>query len=480
VLGFERQLQVLLFGRVAAEWLSLLGVVIAVLISVHVLLHKREVGTSMGWMGLVWLSPFAGGLLYAVFGVNRVGRRARVLRHASEAPRRRVAHPGPPARNAHLAPLARATTRITERPLLGGNDVEVFHCGDEAYPAMLRAIAAARRSVALATYILRDDLAGGEFIEALIAAHRRGVEVRVLIDGIGSGYFWSSAYNRLTRARVPVGRFMHSPLPWRMPFLNLRTHKKILLADGRIGFTGGMNIGRENLLASRPRRGVRDTHFRLRGPVVGQLAEAFAQDWHFVTDEDLSGTDWFPTPADAGHANARIVTSGPDADVQKIEFILLEAIACAHHSVRIQTPYFLPDEHLITALSLAALRGVTVDIVLPTKSNHFIMDWALRANVGPLLRHGCRIWLNPPPFDHSKLAVVDNEWCLIGSANWDTRSFRLNFEINVELSDPDLAVRLAEQIDANKGRPLTMEELDRRSLPVRLRDAAVRLLLPYL
>jgi cardiolipin synthase len=225
---------------------------------------------------------------------------------------------------------------------------------------------------------------------------------------------------------------------------------------------------------------VRDTHFHLRGPVVGQLAEAFARDWSFATDEELGGEDWFPALADVGPANARVITSGPDADNQKIEFVLLEAIACAHHTLRIQTPYFLPDERLVTALALAALRGVQVDIVLPARSDHVVMDWALHANVGPLLQQGCRIWLNPQPFDHSKLMVVDDEWCLIGSANWDTRSFRLNFELNVELYNPELAGVLTAMIDTGEGCPLTVAVLAARSLPVRLRDAAARLLLPYL
>jgi cardiolipin synthase len=479
VLGFEERLQVLVFGRFGADLLTPVGVLIAILVTIHVLLHKRDVGTSMGWMGLAWLSPFAGGLLYAVFGVNRVTRRARVLRQGSFAGGD-ADGPPPPPRQSHLAPLARASGRITARPLLPGNAVEVLCCGDDAYPLMLRAIAGARRSVALSTYILRDDAMGGEFVEALIAAHRRGVQVRVLLDGIGCGYFYSSAYNRLRRNRVPVDRFMHSPLPWRMPFLNLRTHKKILLADGAVGFTGGMNIGRENVLATRPRHAVRDTHFRLRGPVVGQLAEAFARDWSFVTEEELTGEDWFPGLGDAGPASARVVTSGPDSDIQKIEFLALEAVACARRTVLVQTPYFLPDERLVTALALAALRGVQVDIVLPRRSDHFVMDWALRANVWPLLRQGCRIWLNPPPFDHSKLMVVDDEWCMIGSANWDARSFRLNFELNVEFYNPELAAALTPMIEANKGHPLTTEDLVARALPIRLRDAAVRLMLPYL
>ena len=478
VFSFEDRLRLAMFGHWGDALLIPAGVLIAILVTVHVLLNDRDVGSSMGWMGLAWLSPFAGGLLYVLFGVNRVTRRAHGLRQDGALAGRHLASPGPSV--AHLVPLGRAAARITARPLLAGNEAQVLYCGDEAYPAMLRAIAAARHSVALSSYILRDDEAGGAFVDALIAAHGRGVPVRVLIDGIGAGYFHSAAFNRLARGGVPAGRFMHSPLPWRMPFLNLRTHKKILLIDGRIGFTGGMNIGGENVLASQPGDPVRDTHFCLRGPVVGQLAEAFARDWSFVTNEELAGADWFPAIAEAGCVNARVITSGPDADIQKIEFMVLEAIACAHHTLRIKTPYFLPDERLVTALALAALRGVQIDIVLPARSNHTIMDWALRANVRPLLQRGCRVWLNPPPFDHSKLMVVDGAWSLIGSANWDARSFRLNFEVNVELYDPALAARLTETIDAGKGCELTREDLAARSLPVRLRDAAARLLLPYL
>jgi cardiolipin synthase len=480
VLGFEDRLQVVLFGRVGADLLTPVGLAISILVTVHVLLRKREVGPSIGWMGLAWLSPFIGGLLYLLLGVNRVSRRARELRGRRRHAEPAAAGPAMEAAARDLAQLSLAASRITDRPLLAGNAVEALHNGDAAYPAMLQAIAEARRSIALASYILRDDAAGGRFIDALIAARGRGVAVRVLIDGIGGGYFRSAAYRRLTVNGVPTGRFMHSPLPWRMPFLNLRSHKKILVADGRVGFTGGMNIGAEDVIAGAPRRPVRDTQFRLAGPVVGQLTEAFAQDWAFVTGERLAGEAWFPPLAPAGPTAARVVTSGPDADIQKIEFLAMEAVACARRSVRIATPYFLPDERLITALALAALRGVKVEIVLPEVNDHRLMDWALRAIARPLLDQGCRIWLNPPPFEHTKLMVVDDAWCMIGSCNWDMRSFRLNFELNVEFYCAELAARLAGMIDARRGRRLTLPELDGRPLPVRLRDSAVRLLLPYL
>jgi cardiolipin synthase len=194
----------------------------------------------------------------------------------------------------------------------------------------------------------------------------------------------------------------------------------------------------------------------------------------------LGGEAWFPTLETAGKAMARIVTSGPDQDVEKIEFAVLQAIACAQGSIGVMTPYFLPDERLITALSLAALRGVAVDIVIPQRSDHRLVDWATRANIGPLLKDGVQIWLCPPPFRHSKMMVVDGEWSLIGSSNWDMRSFRLNFELCMEVYDRDLAGTLTALMEGSRATALVQAALEGRRLPVRLRDAACRLMLPYL
>jgi cardiolipin synthase len=471
-----------LAGRLDWIWveaLAPLGLVIAAIVTVHVLLTKRDVGASIGWIGLAWLSPVLGGIMYYLLGINRVKRRAqRFADRPSNGSRANLPTIG--GRDDHLAPLELAARRLTGRHVEPGNALHVYHNGDEAYPPMVAAIAAATTSVALSTYILRDDAAGGRFIEALIAAHRRGVAVRVLVDGFGSGYFLSQAYFRLRRTGVPAARFMHSPLPWRMPFLNLRTHKKLLLIDGKLAFTGGMNIAAENLLATRPRHPVRDTHFRVEGPVVGQLMEAFARDWSFVTDEDLTSPAWFPPLAPAGEAIARVITSGPDLDLEKIEFLVLEAVACARRSIQVVTPYFLPDERLITSLSMAAMRGVAVEIVMPEASNHRLIDWAARANVGPLLSHGGRIWLNPPPFDHSKILVIDGQWSMIGSANFDLRSFRLNFELSMEVYHSDLAETLQAIVRDRKGKMLTEADLLARPAPIRLRDSLVRLLMPYL
>ena len=456
-----------------------IGLVLAIGVTIHILLTKREVASAVGWIGLVWFAPIAGAVAYVVLGVNRVKRRARQLRPQDQESAA-AAEAIPDGSEAHLESLRRGIGRITGRPLLPGTTWQAFRNGDEAYPPMLAAIAAAQRSVGLSSYIFRNDRWGGRFIDALTEANARGVAVRVLIDGIGGGWLLSRAYHRLRRNGVTAARFMHSPLPWRMPFLNLRSHKKILVIDGTTAFTGGMNIADENVMATRPRHPVQDLHFRIEGPVVAQLAEAFADDWDFATGEDLDDAVWSPAIPPRSGPPARVIDSGPDEDIQKVEFAALQAVGCARSSIAVMTPYFLPDERMNTALSLAAMRGVAVDVIIPRKGNHTMVNWATPANAGPVLADGVRIWRSPPPFHHTKIMVVDNEWCLIGSCNWDIRSFRLNFELCLEVYDSELAATLASIMQRARGAALTLAEVESRSLPTRLRDAAARLMLPYL
>ncbi|MBS0422421.1 MAG: cardiolipin synthase [Proteobacteria bacterium] len=458
-----------------SDVLALLHLALAIGVTIHVLLTKREAASGVAWIGLAWLAPILGSVLYLLLGINRVRRRAQSLRRPQPASSGRAARKS--VRSDHLAALEHAGQRITGRPVEDANDIQILRNGDNAYPQMLAAIDAATSSIALSSYIFRADAAGIPFIEALTRAKQRGVEVRVLIDGYGGGYFTSSTYHRLRRAGVPAARFLHSTLPWRMPFLNLRSHKKILGIDGRVVYTGGLNIGAENLTRTHPRHPVFDTHFRFEGPVVAQLMDVFAADWQFATHEQLTGDLWFPAQNTAGNSTARVVTSGPDSDLEKIEFVILQALSCARQSIRIMTPYFLPDERIITALSLAAYRGVEVDLVLPEHSNHPTVDWGSRVQMVPLVKAGCRIWTYPAPFNHSKLMTIDDLWALVGSANWDIRSLRLNFELDLEIYHSGIVGEIDTLITAHQKSRLTLEN---RSMALKLRDGAARLLVPYL
>jgi cardiolipin synthase A/B len=451
-------------------------IVIAGAVTVHTLTHKREVPAAIAWIGMAWLTPILGALLYIAFGINRVKRRARRLK--GPVPDFDTPVTGDISSMDPIERLKVAVGNITGQELAVGRVIEVLDCGDQGYPKMLAGIERAKYNIRLTTYIFRADEIGMRFIDALVRAHRRGVKIRILIDGFGGGFLRSPAYHRLHKQGVPVARFLHSLLPWKMPFLDLRLHKKILSIDSDTAFVGGLNIGAENVLALRPKAPVRDLHFHVEGTIVQQIEQEFDDDWSFTTGESPLETR-SPTELKPG-APARAIVSGPDQDVDQLVLVLLSAISSARRSIRIATPYFLPDEQLVTALQLATLRGVDVQIVLPGVTNHFLVAWAAQAHVRPLLQAGCRLWRSSPPFDHSKLMTIDGEWSLIGSANWDTRSLRLNFELTVEFYDPGLADHLARIIDRHRNHPITLEEIDNRSLIWKLRDAAARLAMPYI
>jgi cardiolipin synthase len=458
------------------------------LASVHALLNKRDHRAAALWLGFIWLMPVVGPVLYIAFGINRIRRHARALRVGrgpSDAPARAIPQDMGEAQSleaAHMRMLAQVVDRVAGQPLQSGNRVQALVNGDEAFPAMLAAIESATRSVSLASYIFDNDRSGSDFVAALERAVRRGVQVRVLVDDAGARYSFPSIVGKLKRARVPVARFLPTLAPWRLTTMNLHNHRKLLVVDGTCGFTGGMNIRQGNVLGAKPRRPVQDLHFKVEGPVVAQLQEAFASDWEFCASENLTGDLWFPDLPDCGKSIARVITDGPDADYDKARWTLLGALSCAQTSVRILTPYFLPDSSLITALNLAALRGVQVDIILPAENNLPFVHWASRAMWWQVLERGCRLWLTSPPFDHSKLMIVDGHWVLLGSANWDPRSLRLNFELNLECYGREFAgtMETIVQHKLRTARAVTLEEVDGRSLGAKLRDSVARLFTPYL
>ena len=470
-----------------ASFLPVVSLLLSALATAHVLLTKREVRAAIGWTAVVWLVPLLGVLLYLLLGVNRIRRRAEQRR------RQRLHAPALWEREGEDVPLealdaqaptrfaahARLGYRLTRMPLTAGNRLVPLVNGDEAYPAMIAAIDAAEQSLALCSYILQWDEVGRAFADALERAVARGVRVCVLLDAVGS-----LLNGRHLCRRGIEARHFNIPTPLHAAFLNLRTHRKILVADGTLGFTGGMNIRDLHQVAGQRPLSSQDMMFRLEGPVVGQLLAVFDQDWQFAGGAALKGEAWFPQDAHRkqGAAVMRAVPDGPDMDFSSAGWILESVLAVARKRVRITTPYFLPDLGLIGALSQAALRGVEVDILVPAASNLPFIRWASQAQFDALLAYGCRIHLTPPPFDHKKLVVVDDFWTLIGSSNWDARSFRLNFELNTEIYDNEVARRLdsllAERIRVST--PITYEGFMARSTALRLRDRAAWLMSPYL
>ncbi|MBV8062789.1 MAG: PLDc N-terminal domain-containing protein [Nevskia sp.] len=449
----------------------------------HALLHKRDPRSAWGWIAVCWLFPLAGAALYYLLGVNRVETKAQRV-FGKELPYQPLASPDAPPRIAGTDPvevreLVRLGWAMSGRRLLGGNQIEALHNGDQAYPAMLEAIAAARNSVHLSSYIYRGDAAGRRFAEALAAAQARGVEVRVLLDGLGDFGYWPRGSRLLRRHGLKPALFLPLRLWPPMLHANLRNHRKLLVVDGSVAFTGGMNIQQGHVPGADGVPRITDLHFRIAGPLAAQLDAVFLADWSFASGVEAPEPPQCP---ESGAHLSRVITDGPNEDLDRLMMVLIGALATAHQRVWIMTPYFLPPAPLASALQSAALRGVEVSIIIPERSDQPWMKWAAQHSLHHLLQRQVKVYLRPPPFAHTKLIVVDDWYAQFGSANLDTRSLRLNFELMVESYGRPLATGLARHFATVRdgSRPLTVEQLERRRFPARLRDALCWLFSPYL
>ncbi|MDP9140275.1 MAG: cardiolipin synthase [Pseudomonadota bacterium] len=492
-----------------SNWPSLLTVllalwpIVAIAAAGHALLSRRDPRTAWGWIAVCWLFPLAGPALYAVFGINRIQSRAERIGMAPRSVRqqRSDAAIGGASQAMHeldarhhtqstpvtlplsLHQVARTADTLTGLPLLGGQQIEALHNGAEAYPRMLAAIDAARHSIMLSSYIFNFDTTGRRFVEALARAEARGVSVRVLVDGAGEHYSWARITRVLRKKRIPCAVF--NPLRLLPPslHLNLRNHRKLLIVDALVAYTGGMNISSNHEATTEHPHSVTDVHFELRGPVIAQLAQVFEEDWTLY-GEAQAQTDIALVQASEQMqgANCRVITDGPNENYDHISLVLQAAVSAAHREVLIMTPYFLPPAELAAELQTAALRGVTVRIVLPQKNNLPFVHWATRNSLEELLRLGVQVYEQPPPFCHSKLFVVDGIYSQIGSANLDARSLKLNFEIAVEIYDAPFAENLSAHVNEviARSRQVTLDEILNRSVPARLRDALCWLFSPYL
>ena len=429
----------------------------------------------MSWIAVCWLFPLGGSLLYWLFGVNRVRTRQKTQFDISlqELP---------------STPIAENVSIFNRLSLIGnaltlwlpaaGNSVEPLYNGEIAFPKMLEAIGQAKHSIWLSTYIFQTDPVGMEFVNALGAAAARGIKVNVLVDGIGEWYDWPHVTPLLRQAGISAARFLPPRLFPPNVSLNCRNHRKMLLIDGVQAFVGGMNLGGREVAGTQGRR-LTDIHFCIHGPVMEQFSAVFATDWRLATDETLS---WQSPPSASGSVICRVVTCGPDEEADKLLLFILGAISVAQRQVLIMTPYFIPPPELVAALQAAALRGLDVSLVLPLRSNLLFVDWATLHWLPALIARGVKISLQKPPFSHAKLFVVDQEYAQIGSANFDTRSLRLNFEIVVEVFDSSLCSELAGYIkDAQSQAPaLTLDGVDRTTPLVRIRNSLCWLISPYL
>ncbi|MET0594015.1 MAG: cardiolipin synthase [Polyangiaceae bacterium] len=413
-----------------------------------VVLRRKEPSSTIAWILTLIFLPIVGAILFLLFGRDRVRWPARRKRQADAFMRgilreRTQAARDPSFADGQLTDLEKQIfqvgTLLTGAGASVGNRIDVLTRGNEAYDALGDAIDRAEHHVNAEFYLIRNDATGAWFRERLIRAAERGVAVRLLCDAYGCLSIGNKWYRPLRKAGAKVGVF----LPMRSLLLqpvNLRNHRKIVVVDGKVAFSGGVNIGDE-YRGQMPGIGTwRDTHFRMEGPAAQALQRVFFQDWFFATGEGLDPAPFFPPGLPfAGDASVSIVPSGPDTRTEAIHRLFFASIAAARERVYITTPYFVPDSPMAVALQVAAMRGVDVKLILPSRSNHTVTFYAGRSFYSELLEAGVHIHEYLPGMIHAKTMVVDGRIVLLGSANMDMRSFRLNFEVHALIHDAPTA-----------------------------------------
>lgn len=455
-----------------------------VLLSIGIVLDRRSPAATLAWIGILAWLPFVGALIYYFFGPRRLKRRkmrrqegSRLLLRAMRALDHELDDP-------RWTSMARLAIAAGESPPLPASEIRLYLEGDALYDALEEAIRAAKHHVHLEYYIFDDDAVGRRVLAALTERAQAGVEVRLVLDGIGAYSLPSSALDPLRTAGGEVAWF--NPVSGFRPRLaNFRTHRKIVIVDGIHAFTGGMNVTRTHSILSSGGAGWRDTHLSLRGPACRALQRVFLEDWYFASGHaPPTGDAYFvPVNADQGAFTlVQIVSSGPDRDVYPIHQLFFSAIAQAQKRVWITTPYFVPDEITLAALVAAGMRGVDVRVLVPRSSDNLMVDLAARSYYPELVKARVQIHEYVGRMLHAKTLVVDDTLAIVGTANFDNRSFRLNFEVVAAIYDATATSELARSFerDLQHAEPVKVRELKDKRFHERLGESGARLFSPLL
>lgn len=472
--------------QVFFDWriLTALGAVWVFVVAVIILLQRRSAAATLAWLLVLAFLPVIGLIVYRLIGPLRLERkrlRRRIGRVAVEEAT------GAMARIREIAnedlQVALVPIGMGEAPPLHAGAVELHIDGVTAYASLLAAVEAARQHVHLEYYIWEPDKIGTKLRDLLVEKARAGVKVRMLVDATGSDNLGRRFFQPLHDAGAEVARFNPASLRWiRSRRMDFRTHRKIVVCDGRVAFTGGMNITDVHS-AELSAEYWRDTHVRIEGAAVWPLQRIFIEDWYFATEkEPLVGDDLFPPPGTERRQIVQIVASGPDHEQMSIHRTFFTAMTCATARLWITTPYFVPDDATMTALCTAALRRLDVRLLIPKRGDSRLVDMAARSYVPELLASGVKVYEYLPRFIHAKTFVIDDDLAIVGTANLDNRSFQLNFEVAALIYDRGITAQLASafETDLGESRRIEPEELTRKSLPRRLGEASARLLSPLL
>jgi len=463
------------------EWLLALLVVAwlayVVVLSGWIIMQRSEPVATLGWIMALALLPYVGFLIYYVLGPQRITRSRRKRLAAQEA----IGARGKSAADSEAAALDRMTTAMTGYPPSTATRVDLIVDGKATYAALVEAIAAAKEHVHVEYYIYAGDRTGTLVREALIERARAGVKVRMLLDGIGTR-LKRDFTQPLEDAGVELAYF-HPVRWWMTPFLrpklNLRSHRKIVVCDGKVGFTGGINVT-DDENEDYNDNAFHDLHLRVEGDAVRWLQVAWLEDWIYCTGKAIAADTVFPKPK-TGPIAAQVVPAGPDNDWEPIHRLQVQAINGADHRVWLATPYFVPSRAALFALEGAAMRGLDVRLVVPKASDSKLVTAAARSYYDKMQRAGVRIYEYGPRMLHSKALLLDDAEAIIGTSNFDTRSFSLNFEIVMLFRDKGVAADLEKSFVADMAGSVEVgKDAPKPGFPARFGEAAARLFAPIL
>ncbi|MEB3100808.1 cardiolipin synthase [Ferviditalea candida] len=471
--------------------LSLFNLVLAATI---IFFERRNIAATWAWLMVLLFLPGIGFMLYLFLGQKLKLRRLQKAKetalldiHDITHEQIRILESGALAfHDRHMEPyrdIIHMNLRAAHSVFTQDNKISLFVDGKDKFDALFESILAAKDHIHLLYYIFKPDELGAKVVQALTKKAKEGIDVKVLYDEVGSSWLSRRFFRELISAGGEVASFFSSRIPFFNVHINYRNHRKFAIIDGKIGYIGGFNIGNEYLGLNRKFGFWRDTHLKMEGTAVHGLQRQFLTDWSLAAAKPLPHeARYFPEITPDGYAGVQIVSSGPDSDLEHLKNGFLKMIYAAKETISIQSPYFIPDESFLDALKIAALSGVSVHIMLPSLTDHKLVKWASQAYLGELLRAGVKCFLYEKGFLHAKTMVVDRRIGLVGTANVDLRSFRLNFETDAFIYDSGVAEQLYRQFveDLYECKELTLPEFSSRPLSVRMKESLSRLLSPLL
>jgi len=475
------------------EVVSIIFLVTSIAIAVIIILEKRSPFKTIAWILILVLIPVLGLVVYLFFGqeyrkrkiFSRKGLKELGQIRSRTSKQLRLIHGGHFNLEKNISSYEKIITLLLNNShslLTTGNQVKILNNGEETFREIFDAIENAAHHIHLEYYIIENDKIGNRLKNLLIKKLSQGTEVRVIIDDVGSWGLGQKYINDLIENGAQVFSFMEVRFPRLTSKVNYRNHRKILVVDGEIGFTGGINFADRYLEGAKDIGPWRDTHLMITGDAVPCLQVVFAADWFFVSNENLKGKKYFPPFTDAPGIPVQITASGPDSDWENISQAFFAAITGAKKQVYLTSPYFIPPPQIMAAIRSSAMSGVDVRIIIPEKSDAAISKWCSFSFVEELLEAGVRVYFFQGGFIHSKLLLVDSEMASVGTTNLDFRSLETNFEINAFIYDETVTRKLVRffMADLRKSREIDLEDWQNRRWENKLRESLAHLVSPML